>query len=99
MKITQSVKTERRLTVALEGRLDSETAPQLEQQLDAALEGVTILELDFAKLEYISSAGLHLLLATQKRMNGQGEMVIKNVSKGIMEILEITGFNGILTFE
>ncbi len=99
MKITQSVKTERRLTVALEGRLDSETAPQLEQQLDAALEGVTILELDFAKLEYISSAGLRLLLATQKRMNGQGEMVIKNVSKGIMEILEITGFNGILTFE
>jgi anti-sigma B factor antagonist len=99
MKITQSVKTERRLTVALEGRLDSETAPQLEQQLDAALEGVTILELDFAKLEYISSAGLRLLLATQKRMNEQGEMVIKNVSKGIMEILEITGFNGILTFE
>ena len=99
MKITQSVKTERRLTVALEGRLDSETAPQLEQQLDEALEGVTILELDFAKLEYISSAGLRLLLATQKRMNGQGEMVIKNVSKGIMEILEITGFNGILTFE
>ena len=99
MKITQSVKTERRLTVALEGRLDSETAPQLEQQLDAALEGVTILELDFAKLEYISSAGLRLLLATQKRMNGQGEMIIKNVSKGIMEILEITGFNGILTFE
>ena len=99
MKITQSVKTERRLTVALEGRLDSETAPQLEQQLDEALEVVTILELDFAKLEYISSAGLRLLLATQKRMNKQGEMVIKNVSKGIMEILEITGFNGILTFE
>ena len=99
MKITQSVKTERRLTVALEGRLDSETAPQLEQQLDAALEGVTILELDFEKLEYISSAGLRLLLATQKRMNEQGSMVIKNVSKGIMEILEITGFNGILTFE
>ena len=99
MKITQIVKTERRLTVTLEGRLDSETAPQLEQQLDAALEGVTILELDFSKLEYISSAGLRLLLATQKRMNGQGEMIIKNVSKGIMEILEITGFNGILTFE
>ncbi|MBO7359194.1 MAG: STAS domain-containing protein [Clostridia bacterium] len=99
MKITQSVKNERRLTLALEGRLDSDTAPQLEEQLSSALEGVTILELDFEKLEYISSAGLRLLLATQKRMNEQGSMVIKNVSKGIMEILEITGFNGILTFE
>lgn len=99
MKITQSVKNERRLTLALEGRLDSDTAPLLEQQFKEALEGVTILELDFEKLEYISSAGLRLLLATQKRMNEQGEMIIKNVSKGIMEILEITGFNGILTFE
>ena len=99
MKITQSVKNERRLTLALEGRLDSDTAPQLEEQLSSALEGVTILELDFEKLEYISSAGLRLLLATQKRKNEQGSMVIKNVSKGIMEILEITGFNGILTFE
>ena len=99
MKITQSVKNERRLTLALEGRPDSDTAPKLEEQLSSALEGVTILELDFEKLEYISSAGLRLLLATQKRMNEQGSMVIKNVSKGIMEILEITGFNGILTFE
>ena len=88
-----------KLTFSLEGNLDIDTAPQLEEQLSSALEGVTILELDFEKLEYISSAGLRLLLATQKRMNEQGSMVIKNVSKGIMEILEITGFNGILTFE
>ena len=87
------------LCFALEGRLDTTTAPKLEETLKSELDSADRLMLDFAKLEYISSAGLRLLLATQKRMNGQGEMVIKNVSKGIMEILEITGFNGILTFE
>ena len=99
MKITQSVKNERRLTLALEGRQDSDTAPQLEEQLSSALEGVTILELDFEKLEYISSAGLRLLLATQKRMNEQGSMVIKNVNEEIQEIFEVTGFVDILTIE
>ncbi len=100
MKINQSVKDERRLTVALEGRLDSDTAPQLQATLDSALEGVTILELDFEKLEYVSSAGLRLILSTQKRMDAQGgEMKIKYVSQGIKEILDITGFTGILKFE
>jgi anti-sigma B factor antagonist len=100
MKINQSVKDERRLTVALEGRLDSDTAPQLQETLDSALEGVTILELDFEKLEYVSSAGLRLILSTQKRMDAQGgEMKIKYVSQGIKEILDITGFTGILKFE
>ena len=100
MKINQSVKDERRLTVALEGRLDSDTAPQLQETLDSALEGVTILELDFEKLEYVSSAGLRLILSTQKHMDAQGgEMKIKHVSQGIKEILDITGFTGILKFE
>ena len=87
------------LNVALEGRLDTTTAPQLEGDLMGALGGVTKLTLDFEKLEYISSAGLRVLLSAQKVMNKQGEMTIKNVNDVIMEIFEVTGFTDILTIQ
>ena len=87
------------LTIALEGRLDTTTAPELETELKSALDGVTTLELDFSKLEYISSAGLRVLLSAQKTMNKQGSMIIKNANEAILEIFEVTGFSDILTIE
>ena len=84
---------------ALDGRLDTITAPELENELKASLDGVNELTLDFAGLEYISSAGLRVLLSTQKKMNKQGRMMIRNVSETIMEIFEVTGFSDILTIE
>ncbi len=83
----------------LEGRLDTTTAPQLETELKAALDGVTELTLDIEKLEYISSAGLRVLLSAQKVMNRQGEMKLTRVNETIMEIFEVTGFSDILTIE
>ena len=85
------------LRIALEGRLDTNTAPQLEAELKASLSGITELELDFSVLEYISSAGLRVLLAAQKTMSRQGKMTIRNVNETIMEVFEITGFVEILT--
>lgn len=87
------------LTIAIEGRLDTNTAPQLESELKASVEGVKKLVLDFTKLEYVSSAGLRVILATQKLMNKQGSMVITNVKPTVMEVFEITGFVDILTIE
>lgn len=87
------------LTLAVEGRLDTTTAPQLEAELKQELGGVENLKLDFAKLDYLSSAGLRVLLSAQKVMNKQGEMVIRNVNETIAEIFEITGFSDILTIE
>ena len=87
------------LVVAIEGRLDTSTAPQLEAELKSSLAGVTALELDFEKLEYVSSAGLRVLLAAQKTMNKQGTMVIHNVNETIAEVFEITGFSDILCIE
>lgn len=84
---------------ALEGRLDTNTSPDLEKALREALPGVRTLTLDFAQLEYISSAGLRVLLATQKLMNRQGEMKVAHVNETIMEIFEVTGFSDILTIE
>ena len=88
-----------KLTLALEGRLDTTTAPQLEGELKEALDGVTELELDFQQLEYLSSAGLRVLLAAQKVMNKQGSMVIRHVNETIHEVFEVTGFIDILTIE
>ena len=82
---------------ALEGRLDTVTAPELEKELKASLENVSVLTLDFDKLEYISSAGLRVLLAAQKQMAKQGKMKVVHVSESIMEIFEVTGFSDILT--
>lgn len=84
---------------ALDGRLDTITAPELENELKAALDGVNELTLDLAGLEYISSAGLRVLLSTQKIMNKQGRMIIRNVSETIMVIFDVTGFSDILTIE
>ena len=88
-----------KLTLALEGRLDTTTAPQLEGELKEALDGVTALELDFQQLEYLSSAGLRVLLAAQKVMNKQGKMTIHHVNETIHEVFEVTGFIDILTIE
>lgn len=87
------------LTIALDGRLDTITAPQLDDELKTSLAGVKKLVIDLGKLEYISSAGLRVLLSAQKVMNKQGEMVVKNVSEEIKEIFEVTGFVDILTIE
>ena len=87
------------LTVTITGRLDTATAPQLEAEFKQSIGGVTKLVLDFAALEYLSSAGLRVLLAAQKVMNKQGEMIIKNVNETINEIFEVTGFIDILTIE
>ncbi len=84
---------------ALEGRLDTVTAPELEKELRDSLEGVSALTLDFEKLDYISSAGLRVLLSAQKTMSRQGGMKLVHVSGTIMEILEVTGFSEILTIE
>ena len=85
------------LTVALKGRLDTSTAPMLESELKDSLDGITDLTFDFAELEYISSAGLRVMLMAQKTMNKQGSMVVKNVNSDINEVLEITGFCDIMT--
>lgn len=87
------------LTLVLEGRLDTTTASQLENELKSSLPDITDLHLDFAGLEYLSSAGLRVLLAAQKVMNKQGSMVIHNVNDTINEVFEITGFADILTIE
>ena len=87
------------LTLALEGRLDTMTAPQLEAELKSAIDGVTELTLVFSGLDYISSAGLRVLLAAQKVMNRQGVMRVLHVNETVMEVFEVTGFTDILTIE
>ena len=87
------------LTVVLTGRLDTTTAPELEKELKASLDGVTTLVIDMTALDYISSAGLRVLLSAQKTMNKQGEMKVVHVGDTIMEIFEVTGFSDILTIE
>ncbi len=87
------------LAIALEGRLDTTSAPQLEAELKGALDGVSSLTLDLEGLEYISSAGLRVLLSAQKLMNKQGEMTITHVNDVIMEIFEVTRFTEILTIK
>ncbi len=89
----------RNMKITLEGRFDTATAPQLETIVRNELDGVETLTFDFEKLEYISSAGLRVLLAAQKIMNKQGKMVVKNVSDEVKEIFEVTGFTDILTLE
>ena len=93
----QTKKEDRSLTVILEGRLDTSTAPQLEECLNSSLEGIEDLSLDLSALDYISSAGLRVLLSAQKRMMKQGQMQITGANETVMEIFEITGFSDILT--
>lgn len=87
------------LTVKLRGRLDTTTAPALEAELKSCLEGVEKLTLDLEGLEYISSAGLRVLLGAQKTMNRQGSMAVRHVSQIVMEIFDITGFSDFLSIE
>lgn len=87
------------LELMLSGRLDTNTAPKLEAAIKDSITGAQHLILDFTDLSYISSAGLRVLLSTQKTMNKQGSMVIRHVNEMIMEVFEITGFIDILTVE
>ncbi|MDE6063462.1 MAG: STAS domain-containing protein [Lachnospiraceae bacterium] len=85
------------LEIKLTDRLDTVTSPQLEEKLKKELEGVTNLQFDFAELEYVSSAGLRVLLKASKKMKKQGKMEIHNVNEEVMEVFTITGFADILT--
>ena len=87
------------LNVALEGRLDTTTAPDLERELKESMDGATALVLDFSKLDYISSAGLRVLLSAHKAMAGKGGMKVTHVSEIVNEVFEVTGFADILTIE
>ena len=87
------------LTVLVTGRLDTTTAPELEASLKESFDGVEKLVLDFATLEYLSSAGLRVVLAAHKLMMKQGEMIVKNVNETVNEIFEITGFSDVLVIE
>lgn len=87
------------LTLAIEGRLDTTTAPELEAVVRGELDGVEHLTFDLKNLEYISSAGLRVLLAAQKIMNKQGDMLITGCNEEILEIFDITGFSDILTIQ
>lgn len=99
MTITKKTDNEL-LTMELDGRLDTNTAPALEQEINNSVTSeIKKLVLDFKKLQYISSAGLRVLLAAQKKMNKQGCMIIKNANEMIMDIFHVTGFIDILTVE
>lgn len=98
MTITKIPEGEK-LTVAITGRLDTNSSPKLEAELRQSVNGVTELVFDFSGVEYISSAGLRVLLAAQKVMNRQGSMKLIGVSADVMEVFEITGFSDILTIE
>ncbi len=98
MKITKN-QNGNSLCLALEGRLDTNTAPELENTIKGAIEGVEELTIDMADLDYLSSAGLRVLLGAQKIMNKQGSMSVIHVNDTIMEIFEVTGFADILTIE
>ncbi len=87
------------LALAVGGRLDTISSPELEAALGEELDGVEALTFDFSGLEYISSAGLRVLLSAQKQMNRQGTMKVTGVGEVIMEIFEVTGFSDILTIE
>ena len=87
------------LTLALEGRLDTVTSPELEKELKASMSGAESLVLDFSKLDYISSAGLRVLLSAHKAMSGKGGMKVINVNEVVQEVFDVTGFADILTIE
>lgn len=87
------------MILTLEGRLDTTTAPQLEEVISKELDGIESITMDFKQLDYLSSAGLRVILAVQKKMNKQGEMVIRHVNETIMEVFEVTGFSGILNIK
>lgn len=87
------------LTVEVVGRLDSLTAPDLEERLEESYDGVEKLILDLAKLEYISSAGLRVLLGASQVMDEQGEMVVRNLTQPVRDVIELVGFDSALNIE
>ena len=87
------------LTLVLTGRLDTSTAPDLELELKSVLGGLKSLVIDMEKLDYVSSAGLRVLLYAKKEMNRQGKMTVRHVNEMVMEVFDITGFTEILTIE
>ena len=87
------------VTLIVSGRLDTQTAPELEKELDLVLSGLKELTFDMTNLEYVSSAGLRVILKAQKAMNAQGSMKLTGVNDSIMEVFDITGFLDILTIE
>ena len=89
----------KKLDIKLEGRLDSKTAPKLKETLEDSLDDVEELTFDLSELIYISSAGLRIILSTQKTMDKQGSMKVTNVQDIVMEVFESTGFVDILTIE
>ena len=98
MKINKELK-EGNLILSIEGEINSYTAPELEEVIKNDLNGVKSLVFDFKGVEYLSSAGLRVLLVAQKVMNKQGKMSLRNVNKSVMEVFEITGFSNILDIE
>ena len=98
MKINKSMNGAA-LNIALEGRLDTTTAPDLEKELKDSMDAITELTLDFAKLDYISSAGLRVLLSAHKTMSKKGGMKITHVNEVVAEVFDVTGFADILTIE
>ncbi len=98
LDIKKTIEGEKAL-LELSGRIDSNTAVELEQAVKESIDGITELTLDMKETEYISSAGLRVLLAAQKQMNKQGKMKVLNVNETVMEVFEITGFADILTIE
>ncbi len=98
MTITKT-QNEKELVIILDGRLDTTTAPDLENELKHSYDGVELLVLDMTNLSYVSSAGLRVILSAQKVMNKQGKMVVRNVNEIIMEVFEVTGFDDFLTIE
>lgn len=95
----EKINSNNTLKVKIIGRLDTTTAPQLEVELKRNLGSNELLIFDFSELEYISSAGLRVILAAQKVMNKQGKMIINNVNETVMDVFEVTGFSDILTIE
>ena len=91
MTITMT-RTGSELTIALDGRLDTLTAPDLEEQLEPALEGVEKLVFDFAKLAYVSSDGLRVLLDAMEAREEKGKLVVRNVAPQVMDVFQVTGF-------
>ena len=98
MTINKQIEGEK-MTVAVAGRLDTTTAPELDEELKSSIEGIKELVIDFKDLEYISSAGLRVLLSAQKIMNTQGAMKVTGSSEVVLEVFEVTGFSDILTIE
>lgn len=85
------------LSITVSGRLDTTTSPRLDSEIKQSISNVTRLVIDMTDLDYISSAGLRVLLSARKIMNKQGEMIVKGANESIMEVFEITGFIDLLT--